>query len=239
MQQLVHADGEWWPLTVFINDVPGVMDLDIEPSSSFDITQDLAFQGMPTLTYSSSGDGMDMFISGAGRAINSRGDSLLLAENLASHATIQPTDDFGLSISSSGDGVGRLYVRQTNVPVTPGVWMQQMEAVGENLQSATVKVHTIAGLYPVIEVGDVRGGRIAATASLQVDAFGTTLEARGVLIDAQTTSYIPSASTLGVNGLTGDLSLLNAVPGFEGSSTHWLFAEPLSSAVLTVLATIT
>ena len=239
MQQLVHSEGEWWPLTVFINDVPGVMELDVEPSSRFDITQDLSFQGMPTLTYSSSGDGMDLFISGAGRAINSRGDMLLLAENLASHATIQPTDDFGLSISSSGDGVGRLYVRQTNVPVTPGVWMQQMEAVGENLQSATVKVHTIAGLYPVIEVGDVRGGRIAATASLQVDAFGTTLEARGVLIDAQTTSYIPSASTLGVNGLTGDLSLLNAVPGFEGSSTHWLFAEPLSSAVLTVLATIT
>ncbi len=239
MQQLIHSEGEWWPLTVFINDVPGDMNLDVEPSSRFDITQDLSFQGMPTLTYSSSGDGMDMFISAAGRAINSHGDSLLLAENLASHATIQPTEDFGVAISSSGDGVGRLYVRQSNVPAAPGVWLQQMEAVGENLQSATVQVHTIAGIYPVIEVGDVRGGRIAATGSMQIEVSGTTLEARGVLIDAQTTSYIPSASTLGVNGLTGDLSLLNAVPGFEGSSTHWLFAEPLSSAVLTVLATIT
>jgi len=225
-------------LTVFINEIPGTMTLDIEPSYNFDITKDTSFQGIPTLDYSSNGRGMDLFITAAGRAINSKGDILLLAENMASHVAISPTDDYGLAVSSSQGGIGRIYVKQTNLPSTPGVYMQQIEAVGENLQSATVKAHWVGGLYPIVEVGDVRGGRIAATARVQVDVAGQSFDARAVLIDAQTTSIIPSASTLGINGLTSDLTMLNAVPGFDSSSTHWLFPEPLSTAACTLLFTI-
>ncbi len=238
MQQQVFSDDQWWPLTVFINEIPGTMTLDIEPSYNFDITKDTSFQGIPTLDYSSNGRGMDLFITAAGRAINSKGDILLLAENMASHVAISPTDDYGLAVSSSQGGIGRIYVKQTNLPSTPGVYMQQIEAVGENLQSATVKAHWVGGLYPIVEVGDVRGGRIAATARVQVDVAGQSFDARAVLIDAQTTSIIPSASTLGINGLTSDLTMLNAVPGFDSSSTHWLFPEPLSTAACTLLFTI-
>ena len=239
MQQQVYSEGQWWPLTVFIRGVPGTMTLDVEQSFEFDITQDTTFQGMPTLEFSSSGSGMDLFITATGRAINTRGDMLMLAENLASHASVTPTEDYGVSVSSSGDGVGRLYFRQTDVPAMPGLYMVSVEAVGENLQSATIETHTVAGYYPIVEVSDVRGGRIAATGRVSVEAMGQTFDARAVLIDAQTTGPIPSASTLGVNGLTSDLTLLNAVPGFDSSSTHWLFAEPLSTIAVTLFATIT
>jgi hypothetical protein len=123
------------------------------------------------------------------------------------------------------------------MPAMPGIWIRQMEAIGENLKSATIESHYIAGTYPIVAVSDVRGGKIAATARVQVDVGGFSLDARAVFIDAQTTSFIPSASTLGVNGLASDLSLLNAVPGFDSSSTHYLFAEPLSTIVLTLIAT--
>ncbi|MBT4059245.1 MAG: hypothetical protein HOE69_02935 [Euryarchaeota archaeon] len=238
MQQQVYSDEQWWPLTVFIREVPGTMTLDVKPSFNFDITQDTSFQGMPTLDYTSSGRGMDLFITAAGRAINSRGDMILLAEDMASHAAIAPTENFGLSVSSSEGGLGRLYVKQTDVPSTPGIYIKQVEAIGENLQSATVEAYWIGGTYPVVKVSDVRGGRIAATARVQADLAGQSFDARAVLIDAQTTSIIPSASTLGINGLTSDLSLLNAVPGFDSSSTHWLFPEPLSTAAATLLFTI-
>ena len=116
--------------------------------------------------------------------------------------------------------------------------MQQVEAIGENLQSATMEIHWIGDVYPIVEVGDVRGGRIAATSRVQMELGGQTFDARAVLIDAQTTSIIPSASTLGVNGLTSDLTILNAVPGFDSSSTHWLFPEPLSTIACTLLFSI-
>lgn len=238
MQQQIYSEGEWWPLTVFINEVPGTMTLDVRPSFNFDITQDTSFQGMPTLDYTSSGKGMDLFMTAAGRAINSRGDILMLAENMASHVSIAPTETFGLSVSSSEGGIGRIYVKQTNVPASPGIYIQQVEAIGENLQSATVEAYWIGETYPIVKVSDVRGGRIAATARVQADIAGQTFDARAVLIDAQTTSFIPSASTMSVNGLTSDLSLLNAVPGFDSSSTHWLFPEPLSTAAATLLFTI-
>jgi hypothetical protein len=239
MQQQIFAADRWWPLTVFIREVPGTMTLDVEPSTTFDITSPTSFQGMPTLDYSSSQDGMDLFISASGRAINSKADVLLLAQDMASHASIVPTDSMGISISSSGDGLGRLYVRQTDMPAMPGVWVRQIEAIGENLKSATIETYYIAGTYPIVVISDVRGGKIAATGRIQVDAFGFTLDARAVFIDAQTTSFIPSASTLGVNGLASDLSLLNALPGFDSSSTHYLFAEPLSTIALTLIATAT
>jgi hypothetical protein len=237
MQQQVFDAGKWWPLTVFIRDVPGTMTLDVEPSTDFDITSPTGFQGMPTLDYSSSQDGMDLFISASGRAINSKSDVLLLAEDMTTHASIVTTDTMGISVSSSGEGLGRLYLRQTDMPAMPGIWIRQMEAIGENLKSATIESHYIAGTYPIVAVSDVRGGKIAATARVQVDVGGFSLDARAVFIDAQTTSFIPSASTLGVNGLASDLSLLNAVPGFDSSSTHYLFAEPLSTIVLTLIAT--
>ena len=238
MQQQYFTEGEWWPLTVFIREIPGEMTLDVEPSFNFDITHETSFQGIPTLDYASSKRGMDLFITAAGRAINSKGDMLLLAEDMASHAAIAPTADFGLSVTSSSGGLGRLYVKQTDLPSTPGVYVKQVEAVGENLQSATVDVYWLGDTYPIVKVGDVRGGSIAATGRVQLELGGQTFDARAVLIDAQTTSIIPSATTLGVNGLTSDLTLMNAVPGFDSSSTHWLFPEPLTTGAATLLFTI-
>ncbi len=238
MQQQIFSDGEWWPLTVLIREIPGTMTLDVEPSLNYDITQDTSFQGMPTLNYASSGRGMDLFISAAGRAINTRGDMLLLAEDMASHTAIAPTANFGVSVSSSEGGLGRLYVKQTDLPSSPNLYLLQVEAIGENLQSATIDVHWIGDVYPIVEVSDVRGGRIAAIGRVQLELGGETFDARAVLIDAQTTSIIPSASTLGINGLTSDLTMLNAVPGFDSSSTHWLFPEPISTIACTLLFTI-
>jgi hypothetical protein len=114
-----------------------------------------------------------------------------------------------------------------------------MEALGENLRSATIHVRQVIGPYSVIELEDVQGGRIiaAARASAEVDQLGMTFDLRGVLLDAQTTGGVPTGTSIGVNGLASDLSLLNLIPGFEGSTHHLIVPEPFSSAVLTMAAT--
>ena len=239
LQQMQWMEGAWWPATIFLTDVPDSINLTTEADVDYDITKTLAFQGTPVLDFSASDSGMSLYIEANGRAINNRGDMILLAEGLTDRMVIKPTSDYGLAIRSGGDGVERIYLRASNMPTTPPVVIEEVEALGENLRSATIRVVEIVGQYSIIELEDVQGGRIIASAraSAEVDALGTTLDLRGVLLDAQTTGGVPTGTSIGVNGLASDLSLLNLIPGFEGSTHHIIVPEPFSSVVLTLCAT--
>ena len=239
LQQMQWMEGAWWPATVFLTDVPDSINLTTEADLDYDITKTLAFQGTPVLDFSASDSGMSLYIEANGRAINNRGDMILLAEGLTDRMVIKPTSDYGLAIRSGGDGVERIYLRASNIPTTPPLVIEEVEALGENLRSATIRVVEIVGPYSVIELEDVQGGRIIASAraSAEVDALGTTFDLRGVLLDAQTTGGVPTGTSIGVNGLASDLSLLNLIPGFEGSTHHIIVPEPFSSGVLTLCAT--
>ena len=168
---------------------------------------------------------------------------VLLAEDLSDRLSIKPTDSFGLNIRSGGDGVGRLYFRATEIPTMPPVVLEEMEALGENLKSANIRVHEIGRLtvqipgYQIIELSDVQGGRIIISARASAEVNGLDIDLRGVLLDAQVTGGVPSGTTLGVNGFASDLSFLNMIPGFSGSTSHWMAPEPVSSGILTAIAT--
>ena len=244
LQQMQWMDGFWWPATVFLKDIPGYINLTTAPEMNFDITKNLAFQGLPNFEFTSSDDGMSLYIEAFGRAINSRGDIILLAEGMTDKLIIKPTNAYGLEIRSSGSGVEKIYIRMNDVPTgssqvgTPPVFLEEMEAMGENLRSATLHIRELVGPYSVIEVDDVDGGKIIASAKVTSEFAGREIQIRGVLIDAQTTGGVPTGTTLGVNGLSSDLSILNLVPGLSGSTHHVLVPEPFTSAILTVIATL-
>ena len=172
-----------------------------------------------------------------GRAINTRGDTILLAEDLMDRMTVTLDEDYNLAIRSSGIGIRNLYMRQSNVPIQPGIILEQMEAMGENLKSATISLSYIGKVYPVFRIDDVQGGRILMSSRASVDFMGIEWDGRAVLIDAQQTSGIPTGTSVGVNGIASDLSLLNVMPGFDGSTTHYMVPEPLSTGIVTVCAT--
>ena len=140
MQQMQWLDSAWWPATIFLTDVPGSINLTTEPDTNFDITESLAFQGIPILDYRASGDGMSLYIEAFGRAINTKGDIILLAEGMTDSLQIKPAEGFGLNIRSGGEGVETIYIRSSNIPTTPPVTMEEMEALGENLKSATIHI---------------------------------------------------------------------------------------------------
>ena len=235
IQQMQWMDDLWWPATIFLTDIPGSMNLTTEPDLNFDITKDLAFQGSPILDFTASDVGMSMYIEAFGRAINSRGDIVLLAEGMTNKMIIKPTDSFGLQIRSGGDGVEKIYLRSSNIPTTPPIVIDEMEALGENLKSATIHIREIVYPYSVIEIDDVQGGRIIASARLHAEVDGRNIDLKGVLIDAQITGGIPTGTTFGINGLASDLSILSVIPGVSGSTSHIMAPEPLSSGILTVL----
>ena len=53
----------------------------------------------------------------------------------------------------------------------------------------------------------------------------------------RSTGGVPTGTSIGVNGLASDLSLLNLIPGFEGSTHHIIVPEPFTSGLLTLGAT--
>ena len=77
LQQMQWMEDAWWPATVFLTEVPGSISLSTAPDLTFDITQNIAFQGSSVLDFTASDEGMSLYIEAFGRAINKRGDIIL------------------------------------------------------------------------------------------------------------------------------------------------------------------
>ena len=239
VQQMQWFDGEWRPATVFLKDVPGTIALSTEPGRTFDITKSLAFQGIAQLDFASSTPGMSLFIEAQGEAINQRGDILMLAQGMADRLSIKPTEDFGLAVKSSGEGVQVLYMRISDVPAAPPVVLEDMEILCQDIKSATIEVHNLISQFGYFEISDVQGGRIVASARAHaIIDDDRRIDLRGVLLDAQFTNGIPTGTTFGVNGMASDLSIINSIPGVDGSTTHIVIPEPLTSGITTAVMTI-
>jgi hypothetical protein len=247
LKQLRYVDGFWYPSTAFMRDLPGEMHLSTEPDTRFDIRKQTAFQGMRTLDYSSNTDDMDLYLEASGRAIEAKGDVLMLAEDLPTRFVLSLTDDFGMRVDSSGSGVKKVYVRQTDVPATPGVTIERVEVVGQNLKGATIRIYAGPGEYPLIVIDDITDGRLVATAEAYVQpglvepwlnpVFGDfEMEGRAVLLDAQFTGIIPTASSVGVNGIVTDLSLVGSFTGEFVETRHIMVIDPIGSALASGLA---
>ena len=178
---------------------------------------------------------MDLFIETKGKAQNARRSNLMLAENLPTTFTMEVTEDYGARISASGNGVERLYLRSGDSIPAENVKLISAEVVGENLQGAEVHQHMIFG-YPIIMVDGITGGRIVATAHAEVNVLGIEIDGRGVLLDAQFTGGIPTASSVGVNGVVTDLSLIGGLTGGKIETTHIMIVDPFSSLIATGIA---
>tara|TARA_B110000467_G_scaffold147677_1_gene152930 strand:- start:24972 stop:29612 length:4641 start_codon:yes stop_codon:yes gene_type:complete len=245
IQQMRYIDDQWWPATAFMRNLPGEMRLAAQPEKQFDIRADIAFQGMMTLDYRSNTENMDLYLEASGRAVDTKGDVLMLAEGLPKTFVMEATDDWGMSIKSDGEGVERVYIKQTNVPSAPGVTLERVEVVGENLQSATIHVYTGPFQYPIIVLDDITNGRIIASAEVSVEpgyyvplVDDWKFEGRGVLLDTQFTGIIPTASSIGVNGMVTDLSLIGTLSGGAVETRHVLLVEPVTSMIASGLAMI-
>jgi len=236
LQSMRYIDGFWWPATVFMRDLPGVMQLKAQPQLVFDIREMPSFQGMMSLDYTSNTDDMDLYLEANGRAIDSKGDVLMLAEDLPRRFELVPTEDWGMKVDSSGVGVKRVYIRQSNVPSAPGVTIDRIEIVGQDLKSATIHIYEGPFKYPIIVLDDITNGRILVSAEATIEPGfyypsldGVVLDGRAVLLDAQFTGVIPTASSLGVNGIVTDLSLIGTLTGGAVETRHIMVIEPLTS----------
>ena len=244
IQQHRFVDGFWWPATTFFRDVPSVMSLAAEPDTRYDIREETSFQGMMTLDYASNSDKMDMYIEASGRAIDAKGDTLMIAKNLPKTFKLETTEDWGVRIVSSDNGVEELYMRQSNLPGAPGAFLDRLEIIGEDLKGATITIHRPLG-YPVIVLDDITTGRLVSSAEIHLEPgvyvplFGDLeVDGRGVLLDAQFTRILPTSTSIGVNGVVTDLSVVSTLTGGSVETRHIMLVEPFTSGVASLFAMI-
>lgn len=244
IQQHRYVDGFWWPATTFFRDVPSYMVLDAVPDTQYDIREEPSFQGMMTLNYSSNSNKMDMYIEAAGKAIDAKGDTLLIAKNLPKTFKLEPTENWGVRIVSSDNGVEELYMRQSDVPGAPGVYLDRFEIIGENLKGATITIYRPFG-YPVIVLDDITTGRLVSSAEMHFEPgfyapiFGDLqVDGRGVLLDAQFTGALPTSTSIGVNGMVTDLSVVSTLTGGSVETRHIMIVEPFTSGIASLFAMI-
>jgi len=244
IQQHRFVDGFWWPATTFFRDVPSFMQLTAAPDTRYDIREETSFQGMMTLDYASNSDKMDMYIEASGRAIDAKGDTLMSAKNLPKTFKLETTEDWGVRIVSSDQGVEELYMRQSNVPGAPGVFLDRLEIIGEDLKGATITIHRPFG-YPVIILDDITTGRLVSSAEVYIEPgvyaplFGDLeVDGRGVLLDAQFTGILPTSTSMGVNGVVTDLSVVSTLTGGSLETRHIMVVEPFTSGIASLFAMI-
>ena len=135
-------------------------------------------------------------------------------------------------------------MRQSNVAAAPGVYLDRFEIVGENLKGATITIYRPLG-YPVIVLDDITTGRLVSSAEVHIEPgvyaplFGDLeVDGRGVLLDAQFTGILPTSTSLGVNGVVTDLSVVSTLTGNSVETRHSMVVEQFTSGVASLLAMI-
>ena len=61
-------------------------------------------------------------------------------------------------------------------------------------------------------------------------------DGRAVMLDTQMTGPLPTASSLGINGVVSDLSVVGTLTGGAVETRHILLVEPMTSMIASTLA---
>ena len=64
------------------------------------------------------------------------------------------------------------------------------------------------------------------------------VDGRGVLLDAQFTGVLPTSTSMGVNGVVTDLSVVSTLTGGSLETRHIMVVEPFTSGIASLFAMI-
>ena len=91
----------------------------------------------------------------------------MIAEDLPSRFQLKTTERFGVEVASSSSGSDSCTsAPRTCLPV--GLTIQSMEVVSEDLKGATIHMHRVGGVYPIIILDGITTGRVIATANAEL-----------------------------------------------------------------------
>ena len=138
--------------SVTLHDIPMAMTLSVQPPGTFDMDAASPVANLPLVAMDASSEGLDVLADIGGRAIGSKSDVHLDARD-ARGVTMTPSGDEWRVAASS---LSFAHLRIDSLPYSEDLVVDRVDLAAWDLRSLTVRVHMVFGVYPLIDLADVR-----------------------------------------------------------------------------------
>ncbi len=163
---------------VTLHNVPPIVSLSVTGGGSFDMDSTEVLGNLPNVQVTTNQPGLDVQVNLEGRSVGSKANLFLDARNMEELAMTLSGDEYRISAAR----LEFVHMSLTGLHYSKGTWIDRMEVAGTQLTRASVKVHMVFGVYPLIEINDL------VSTGLQMSLVGRT-EVRGSSHDLSVTIF--------------------------------------------------
>ncbi len=206
--------------SVTLHDVPPLVSLSVTGGGDFDMDSPDILANLPDVQVTTNEPGMDVLVRLEGRSLGNKVDLLMDARNVDGMTMTLTDGEYRISASR----LEFVQISANNIQYSKGTWIDRIDIAGTHLTRAAVKVHMVFGVYPLIQVNDLRAS------GLQMALVGRT-ELRGETHDLSVTIFeVPLSMSSMPRSHGNGISLQEA----EGESRLFIPA-PMGTVVGTLL----
>ncbi len=145
--------------TITLHEVPPSSFISVEPPAEFDMDADSPVTNLPKVTIDASGPGMDVLADLKGRAMGSKADIYLDLRDVQGVSLITSDEEYRLSAKKASF----LHLRVLNMPYSDQAIIDRIDLAVADLRRATLKVHMVFGVYPLVTLSDLKAGGLQVT----------------------------------------------------------------------------
>ncbi len=198
--------------TVTIHDVPRAMTLTVEPPAEFDMDSASPVANLPRVVASGSEGGLDLLADLKGRAMGSKPDIHIDARDVEELSMIPMGDEWRMSATR----LAFAHLRIDSLPYSEDAVVKRLDLVVEDLRSLTVKAHMVFGVFPLVDLDDVRAAGVQLSFDASLGLLGGGMH-RGTVVLLELPmdlAAVPRSHTNGVviQAADGDHRLIVPAP---------------------------
>jgi len=150
--------------SVTLHNVPPVVSLSVKGRGGYDMDSTNMLANLPDMVVSTSKPGLDVLVRMEGRSLGNKANMLIDARNVDGMSMTLSGNEYRIS----ADRLEFIQMSVSNIQFSKGTWIDRVEIAGTNMTRASVKVHMVFGVYPIIEINDL------VSTGLQISMVGRT-----------------------------------------------------------------
>jgi hypothetical protein len=208
-------DRQWHHSYVIFHELPLEFELGLESNPDFDMDEPLPTQGLPTIKIdTSTQEQLDVYIDLDGRTVGQRPNYEIYIGDAPNILASMSGDVY--KFRSLDGKLGALEVKLTNLPIRDNYKVDKFELIGEDIKGFDIKINTIFGVLPYIEVDTDPNndgenvGRLEINLNHQIELFGKMVKAEVALVDIVYTDAgggnFPTSMPIYFNSIAMDMS---------------------------------
>jgi hypothetical protein len=137
--------------SVVLHDVPSLLSLSVANGAGYDMDADSALANLPDVQVTTNAPGLDLLIRLEGRSLGNKADLFIDARNLEELSMTKSGMEYRISAGS----MEFIQFSISKLHYSKGTWIDRLDIVATHLTRATLKIHMVFGVYPLIVLDDL------------------------------------------------------------------------------------